>query len=221
MELTAKFDLHVHSNSSLDSNLESDEIVRLAEIRGLRGVAITDHNEVFDCDGRAGGRILVIPGIEVRTKSYEIIGLFVTERITGSDPLEVIDRIHSCSGVSVLPHPYSLLRTPRGGDATLQELASKVDAIEVFNSRNLAISQNKKANALADRSHRSKVAGSDAHTPGEIGRAFTLMRDVENIDDVRTRIIKGDTWCEGSLSPLTVHLATLLTKIRNMRKRPG
>jgi len=147
MEPIARFDLHVHSDSSFDSNLEFDEIVRLAEIRGLRGVAITDHNEVFNCDNRAAGRILVIPGIEVKTKSYEIIGLFVSERITGSDPLEVIDKVHSCSGVSVLPHPYSLLRTPLLGDATLQELASKVDAIEVFNSRNFPISRNKKANA--------------------------------------------------------------------------
>ena len=39
-----KFDLHVHTNLSYDSQMTSDELVEAARAAGLSGVAAADHN---------------------------------------------------------------------------------------------------------------------------------------------------------------------------------
>jgi len=40
------FDFHIHSKFSYDSLLSPKRIVRIAEKRGLDGIAITDHNTI-------------------------------------------------------------------------------------------------------------------------------------------------------------------------------
>jgi len=41
-----KFDLHIHSKYSQDGILEPKAIVDIAASKGLKGIAITDHNTI-------------------------------------------------------------------------------------------------------------------------------------------------------------------------------
>jgi DNA polymerase III alpha subunit (gram-positive type) len=43
---TMKYDLHVHTAYSPDGSLSPENVVRIAKSRGLRGIAMTDHNTI-------------------------------------------------------------------------------------------------------------------------------------------------------------------------------
>lgn len=77
-----KCDLHIHTSHSYDSNSPPKEMVRAA---GIDCLAITDHGEV---KGSAEAQqfafslpILIIPGIEVKSKEGDILGLNVKKII--------------------------------------------------------------------------------------------------------------------------------------------
>lgn len=204
----ARFDLHVHTELSPDSVIRLGEIAPVVKSRGLSGLAITDHNRVWTGSLPGRDELIVIPGVEVRTESYEIIGLFVAELPRSSDPMEVIDEIHAQSGIAVLPHPYAFPRKAFSKLSGLEEVAARVDAVEVLNARNLMPSQNLRARALAEALGKAEVAGSDAHTPGELGAAYTIVRGARTPQEVYEGIRRRETCVQGSLSPPSVHLAS-------------
>lgn len=217
-----KLDLHVHTELSHDSAISLTDIAPLARSRGLNGLAITDHNRTWTGCLPHGEDLMVIPGIEARTKSYEIIGLFVVELPRRSDPMEVIDDIHSQSGIAVLPHPYAFPRRPPRGSSNLMEVASRVDAIEVFNARNFTLAQNLKAKALAEALGKAEVAGSDAHTPAELGTAYTVAWSAHTLQDVYDKIKRRETLARGSLSSPSVHLRSFMTSfLKQLRRGRG
>ena len=82
-----RFDLHIHSNHSTDSNMTVDEILGRAVKKGLDGIAICDHNTVagsYYARKRAkelNCPLLVIPGIEVSTTEGHLIVLGIRENI--------------------------------------------------------------------------------------------------------------------------------------------
>ncbi len=77
-------DLHVHSSAS-DGSLSPREVVAAAKARGLRAIALTDHDTIEGLDeALAAGAALgleVIPGIEISADhepgSMHILGLFI------------------------------------------------------------------------------------------------------------------------------------------------
>jgi 3',5'-nucleoside bisphosphate phosphatase len=74
----AGYDLHVHTNRS-DGTFTPTEVVELAVVRGLTGVAITDHDTLVGLDEATAagrGRIDVVPGIEFSAE-YEGASLHV------------------------------------------------------------------------------------------------------------------------------------------------
>lgn len=82
------FDLHCHSNCS-DGELPVGELINLACEKGVRVLALTDHDTVQGVDAAldcAQGRLTVVPGIEVSITWYglqiHIVGLFVDHHST-------------------------------------------------------------------------------------------------------------------------------------------
>jgi len=81
--MTKKYDMHCHTKYS-DGKLDIEELVPLAEKKGLRGFCVTDHDTL---DGSKMARSLstnkveVIPGVELSCKlrnyMVEILGYFV------------------------------------------------------------------------------------------------------------------------------------------------
>lgn len=175
-------DLHIHTCHSMDSATRVEQVVQRCAKVGINCVAIADHGTT------AGGIALkkiapfkVIVAQEILTTEGEIIGLFLDHDIPGRiPPLEAIDRIRDQGGLVYLPHPCDRIRESILLNERMLEILPQVDAIEVFNSRALPPDANSRASAIAMEHNIAKGAGSDAHTPLEIGNAWVEMPDFQD-----------------------------------------
>ena len=223
-----RLDLHVHTNHSPDSWIPPAKLPLVAKRAGLHGVAVTDHSRFSACaEVRRAAKehgILVVKGEEVGVKTggrkiCEIIGLFIEEEIDGAgkSPLEVIDAIRWQGGVVVMPHPFDRLRHILPEDE-LRELAVKVDAIEVFNSRAFDPQYNAKALEFAKEYGLAQTAGSDAHTTWEVGNAWTEA-DAKDLESFRKALLAHRTKVHGSYPFPLLRVAPKLAKLKNAIKR--
>src|SRR3989442_1340409 len=116
---------HYRSNDAVTS---PKQLATICRDRGLDGLAITDHN-VLAVD--SSKEVVFLPGIEISTRDGHIIGLGLSEAVPrGLSADETIQRIKELQGVSIIPHPYDLLRS----SVRPHNLAVRPDAIEVINS---------------------------------------------------------------------------------------
>lgn len=196
-----RFDLHVHSCFSKDSNADIDSILICAKKNGLDGIAICDHDTIeggLACVKRAkeiGTDLIVIPGVEVMSSKGHILVLGIEENIEPHlSPEKTIERARELGGVVIIPHPFKLSSHGIGFVEGID-----IDAVEVLNSRCLDNRPNMKAKKAAESQNLPQVGGSDAHTPQMVGQAYTEI-DVED-DDIDTNVI--------------------LTAIRQGKVRPG
>ena len=207
-----KFDLHIHSKYSYDSFLSPERIIKIAKKKGLDGIAVTDHNTL-----RGGIEALkinedkdfkVIVGAEMKTEYGDIIGLFLEDEIRTSKFEEVIEKIKSQGGLSVLAHPYRQYKFP-------EKIIDRVDLVETFNARS-GKEDNERAYKLAKKFKKSMIAGSDAHLSFEIGRGRTRVNS-----EVKEALRKGKTKIEGRKSNYyLVHgLSVALEKIKGTAGR--
>jgi len=205
-----KFDLHIHSKYSYDSLLSPEKIIKIAKKKGLNGAAITDHNTIKGgIEGLKANNdtdFQLIVGAEIKTNIGDIIGLGLNEEIKCRNWEDVIDEIHSQGGVAILPHPYR-------GHKLVEELAMRVDVIEVFNARTPK-ELNKKAYELALKFQKGISAGSDAHVSFEIGRGTVVINS-----DLINELLLGGVEINGKESPyLLVHgMSFVIEKLRKIR----
>lgn len=203
-----KIDLHIHTRHSICSNLDPKTILKYAKLKGLEGLAITDHGTIngYEKVQESAGDLLIIPGIEIATSSGELIALFVREPIkSGLSVRETADIIHELGGLVIVPHPFDKYRKAIGNK--ISEITA--DAVEVYNSRNLY----KKANQIALEFAKEKdivaVAGSDAHFKEEIGMAGIITETDNVFECIRTGRVK--TFHETSSK--IVHLKSIAARI--------
>jgi 3',5'-nucleoside bisphosphate phosphatase len=80
-----KYDLHLHTAES-DGRLTPTELVKLARSRGLKAIAVTDHDSIGGIDEALGEannerRITVVPGVEINTDlatgELHVLGYFL------------------------------------------------------------------------------------------------------------------------------------------------
>lgn len=166
-----KIDFHVHTNASSDSLIKADELMKKSKIIKIIP-AITDHDTVKGWEKMEKGSF--IPGIEIRTKQGDIIGLFVNEEIPKKlDFEETAEKIKEQGGLVYLPHMYDITR--KGCGSAYAKLA---DIIEVFNGR--CIEQfNKMAEKTATELKKPKAAGSDSHFLFEFGGTYVELEDFD------------------------------------------
>ena len=168
-----KCDLHIHSNYSYDSGALVKDIVDTAIKRGMDCIAITDHKEVKGAleavEYAKNKPILIIPGIEVKTKSGDVLGLNVKEKIEdGLSVRETMKKIRESGGIAVLPHAFSWLCGLR---ENVEGLVGGIDGLEVLNASVFG-NGNKKAFFFSQKHDLPFTCGSDAHFTNFIGKAY-------------------------------------------------
>ena len=187
-----RLDMHIHSYHSPDGVMPLSEIATRAREAGLHGVAVCDHNHTLPEDEYRAEfpGLLLIPGVEVSTDAGHLLGWFVTEPVRARTLPEAVAEIHAQGGIAVLAHPFEHMKSPERAEYA----AEYVDGIEVWNSR--AERKNRKANAMAAAfaaAHGLRgFAGSDAHTPREIGNGVTVVQaDALTADAVKAALLAG------------------------------
>ncbi len=179
-----RFDLHVHSYFSSDAASSPEALITAAKLRGLDGIAITDHNScrsaeycrdqgLANADGTAVDGFLVVPGVEVSTADGHLlcIGATLPEMI-GVPAVEVERAIHAAGGVAIPAHPFDRWRSGIRPDV-LKQLKSPV--IEVFNAAVTSRAFNAQSLAHAESRGLHGTAASDAHHASAVGTAVTAF----------------------------------------------
>jgi len=163
--------------------MELGKVVEVSKQVGLDGIAITDHGTArgaFKARKLYGKELTIIPGEEVLTDRGEVQCLFLEEGIRGEEFFEVIEEAHSQGALCIASHPFDPFRLNRLRG--LESLYGYLDGVEVFNSRCALERSNREAYQFARDKKMLMVAGSDAHTYGEIGGGGV---EVERLEDIR------------------------------------
>lgn len=190
-----KADLHMHSRYSFDCTTTPEAIVKRCQKLGINCIAVADHGTIegaLRVKEIAPFRVVVAE--EILTPLGEIMGMFLTEAIPSNIPVdEAFRRVKAQNGLVCLPHPFDSMRGINNqGLDEIMRLLPQVDVIEVFNSRTLRLgNSNAKALAFATEHGLLKSAGSDAHTPGEIGHAYVEMPEFDDVSGFRQSLAQG------------------------------
>lgn len=207
------FDLHMHTYHSKDGFQSPYNLFKMMKKKGLRGVAPTEHwraatLRVIERDGR-----FIIPACEFKSTDYgELIGLFVTNHIENRSFEEIAEDVHDQNGLVILPHPRDPLRKQTAIRKGLPDelIVKHVNLIEGINSRCFIPYFNTRAQKLAKRLKKPMTAGSDGHSPLEMGHAKTWLQNIETAEDIYRELKAGRTQITGYPSIFFWHIPTML-----------
>jgi predicted metal-dependent phosphoesterase TrpH len=209
-----KADLHIHTCYSIDCLTPLEKIVERCLKLSINCIAVADHNTIAGAlKLREIAPFKVIVAQEVLTPVGEIMGLFLSEEVPkGLSPQETISRIRSQGGLVAIPHPFGRSLPWNASKLISTEVLSQVDIIETFNSRTPFSRSIAMARNLAKEQGKVASAGSDAHTLGEIGRAYVEMPEFDGPDDFLNSLAQGKIF--GQKSSYLAHFASTWAKIR-------
>lgn len=207
-----RVDLHAHTRHSRDAATAPEELVERAREAGLDRIAVTDHGTI---EGALRARDLdpglVIVGEEIRCACRtELIGLFLSERIPSRLPIEeVVERIRAQGGVIYAPHPFAYPRNPL---QRARRALAVAEVAEVVNARAFLPLWNRAAGRAARHRGIALGAGSDAHFPAEIGRAYAHMPAFGSADEFRAVVSLSRPVSRMTTSPI-FHVASMGLKV--------
>lgn len=188
-----KFDLHVHSEYSFDSNMSISDIIKKAA-KTLDGIAITDHDSISghmeaekECKKRG---IIFIPGMELKTPSGDIVLLGVREMPDIETFQQLEDFIKDNNAAMFLAHPFAG-PVPGKPFTEIPEILKALHGIEIYNAFT-PLEANLKAMKFAKEQGMTAVATTDAHHLELIGKAFTIADNISSSDDFIQTLKKGN-----------------------------
>ncbi len=198
----------------MDCNTSLDEIVSRCLETGVNCIAIADHDSI---EGAIKMQSLapfpVIVAEEILTPQGEVMGMFLKEEVPSSLPIEqAISHIKAQGALVCLPHPFDIFRGLRVDSKRMEELVEQIDIIEVFNARSTLRWYSTKAQAFARKYGIPGTAGSDAHTPNEIGSTYVEMPEFNGKNDFLQALRKGRI--SRHRSSVLVHFGSAWTKLK-------
>ena len=183
-DLEPPFDSNVTLNEQLENSLKSKlDILFVTNHNTLDGFKqITDYKHAHE----KFSNLKVYPAVEVTTdKEAHVLVYGLQDEIKSNQTIdEILDAAKVQDAVTIAPHPFSLV------DA-LRDDSLKCDLFEVFNSSNVDLHSNKKAEIFAKDNNLLTTAGSDSHVASTIGRCTNLINSENNLDDVISAMKKG------------------------------
>ena len=221
------FDLHSHTHYSNDAITLPENVLKFNRKQGYFGFAVTDHGKFdawnyFKKEAKKFD-LMFIPGVEWyvfkdEKPQGEIIALFLQEPLEKKhrDIWAFLDECHAQDALLIAPHPFE---KHRKGLKCLQEkeVLKKIHATEGINSRAYFWKYNLTAQKfLEQHPELTASAGSDAHTPWELGNAAIYL-NATNEEEFRKSFLKHQTIIAGRRAPWSVHVWTQLAK-RNLAK---
>lgn len=200
-----KAEFHCHSSQSRDGWPTPGELIAEARKKGLQKLAITDHNSISAAlEAKHLAPELIIVGEEVKTTVGEFLAYFVKEAVPrGLEPMDAIAQLEKQGAFICLSHPFDTIRE-HWPEKTLKEIIPHLDGVEVFNARCFSPKPNQRALEFAEMHGLPCLAGSDAHTRMEIGRATLMLPDFNSSEELRAALKQAAM--ETQLSPFWVHL---------------
>ena len=189
-------DMHLHAwPNSTDSFINLEEIVSLAQYRGLDAICLTDHDSM---EGREFAewfskkiKFPIFVGVEYFSLWGDItawgIDSFPDHR---GDAQSFIDQVNAANGFCVSCHPFR--NNKRGFEDHLRD-ARGLHGVEVLNG-----SADMEANRTALRYCRElglkAIGASDAHVREQVGKYVTwLPEKVDNLKDFVAQLRTEDT----------------------------
>ena len=222
-------DLQVHTTVSDGMASPEDVVLWASKNTNLDVIAITDHDRIdgaFRAINFAHANNLnieVIAGIEITTLSGHLLGLFLNQPIPPFRSLDrTVEAIRNQGGLSIIPHPMSLL-PPSIRLRTIENMMAsgsqrpKVDGIEVINPapiQSLWQPQVRKRNTQSW--HLAETGGSDAHFLKQVGSAVTRFPG-RTADDLNLALRVKLTIPERRISPTLREIG--LTQLIRQQKR--
>jgi len=205
-----KADLHIHSIYSHDSIAKPESVLAAAADRGIEIIAITDHNTTAGwkdfLEQARHFSVQVIPGQEIkiynsRNESVgELLCLFLKEPIENKNIESVIQEVKAQGGLVSIAHPFSERRGEFRAYTDITDWRSM--AVEVMNGRTYTRRDDEMARAMAEKLNTMITAGSDAHTPFEVGSVY-LEFSGKTITDLKKAILNHEVEAKGhSSNPL-------------------
>ena len=209
-----KADFHIHTQYSRDSCTTPDQVIRACRKKGLNCIAIADHGAIEGAlQVQKIAPFQVIVAEEIMTTRGEIMGMFLQELIPcGLSLEESIRRIKEQGGIFCTQHPFDKFRKEALDAATMDEIADRIDVVEIFNSRNPLVRSSLQARQFALEHHLPGCAGSDAHSAGEIGNAWVEMPEFRDQKEFLQALAQARVFgCRAS--PL-IHFHSLWARVR-------
>ncbi|MCI0481365.1 MAG: PHP domain-containing protein, partial [Candidatus Dadabacteria bacterium] len=200
-----KADLHIHTKYSMDCETTLEEIIARCKELGINCIAVADH-------GTAEGGLKmkeiapfkVIVAEEVMTDKGEIMGMFLNKTVPSGQPIgDVIAQIKEQGGLVCAQHPFDTLVRPGLGEKVMNEIAGKIDLVEVFNARSPIPLCSEKSLKFAEEHNLPGSAGSDAHYLSEIGNAVIEMPEFDDKESFLKSLREGKI--DGHPASLLVH----------------
>jgi predicted metal-dependent phosphoesterase TrpH len=210
-----KADLHIHSQYSLDCNMPLEKIIERCQKVGVNCIALCDHGTAEGAFRlREIAPFKVIVAEEILTPYGEIMGMFLEETIpSGLSVAETLKRIRAQGGLACIPHPFDTFRHSALRSQVIEEIADQIDIFEVLNARGILGRDSAKAEAFAAKHGLIRSAGSDAHTPREIGNAYVEIPEFKGRDYFLEALKKGKI--SGHRTSPLIHFASAWARLKS------
>ena len=200
----------------MDCTMPLETVIDRCLKTGINCVAIADHGTA------EGGLRLqemapfkVIVAEEILTPDGEIMGMFLNETIpSGLSVAQAVARIKAQDGLVCIPHPFDTLTRFGLGAEIMEAMIDQIDIIEAFNARSPLAQPTVRAGAFADKHGLAKGAGSDAHSPREIGNAYVTMPDFQGKDDFLPALARGTIY--GCRAHPLVHFHSAWSRLKDI-----
>jgi predicted metal-dependent phosphoesterase TrpH len=204
----SRADLHLHTNLG-DGTASPARVLSEAQRRGLKVIAITDHDHmegakrVQELIDREGSDIEMIWGCEVTTRQGHFLGLFMKRPVRFLTHVEgAIDAIKEQGGLCIIPHPMGRL-VPSLSLKKIEELLNRdyaIDGIELYNPSPANASARGRVRELNGQWGFAATGSSDAHFWQHIGAGYTLFPG-ETAADLRAAILNRTARAGGQEQP--------------------